>query len=132
MYNPFSSFPQQNNPYQGYPSYGGYPTYQKPQFPPQRIGVIRVNGKAGADALQMAPNDQALLLDETAPIVWLAQTDGAGYKTIAPYKIEPYQAEAPVDTKNLEARIKKLEEMLSDKSDSSSNGSNTAASSATA
>lgn len=121
MYNPFSSFPQQNamNPYQAYPQ------YQRPQFPVQKIGVIRVNGRAGADALQMAPNDQALLLDETAPLVWLAQTDGAGYKTLAPYKIEPYQPEAPVDAKSLEARVKRLEEMLNGKPDPASNGSGT-------
>ena len=34
-----------------------------------RQEVVRVNGKNGAEAYQMAPNSSILLLDETAPIV---------------------------------------------------------------
>lgn len=41
----------------------------------QRQEVIRVNGRNGAEAYQMAPNSSILLLDETAPIVWLKTTD---------------------------------------------------------
>ena len=64
----------------------------------------------------MPPNSRTLLLDENAPIIWLAQTDGAGYKTVTPYTITPYQTEEPVDTKSLEARIKRLEDMINEKS----------------
>lgn len=38
----------------------------------------------------MLPNSESLLLDETEPLVWLAVTDGAGYKTVTPFKIEAY------------------------------------------
>mgnify|MGYP003311272107 CR=1 FL=1 len=41
----------------------------------------------------MAPNSEALLLDTTDAIVWLAQTDGAGYKTVTPYSVIPYRKE---------------------------------------
>ena len=99
-----------------------YPTYNQPfnnysQY--QRQDIIRVNGRPGAEAFQMMPNSSALLLDETAPIVWLAQTDGAGYKSLSPYSIAPYEPEKPVDVKSLEERISNLERMMSDESHSS-------------
>lgn len=77
------------------------------QFPP-RQEVIRVNGENGARAFQLAPNSSVLLLDETDPVVWLAMTDGAGYKTVTPYSISPLVREPQ---KSLEDRIKRLEEM---------------------
>lgn len=82
------------------------------QFQAQRYEIIRVNGENGAQAFQMAPNSSALLLDETAPIVWFVQTDGAGYKTAKPFSIAPYQPQPPVDVHVLEARIKRLEELI--------------------
>lgn len=82
------------------------------QFHAQRYEIIRVNGENGAQAFQMAPNSSALLLDETAPIVWFVQTDGAGYKTAKPFSIAPYQPQPPVDINALEARIKRLEAMI--------------------
>ena len=81
-----------------------------------RMDITTVNGENGARAYSMPPNSRVLLLDENAPIVWLAQTDGAGYKTLTPYNITPYQPEPMVDTKSLEARIKRLEDMLNEKS----------------
>lgn len=81
---------------------------------PQQI--IRVNGLEGAKAYQMTANSSALLLDEQQPIIWLKQTDGAGYPTITPYSITPYQAEQQVDIKSLEQRIARLEEIYNAKS----------------
>lgn len=86
---------------------------------PNRCEIVRVNGENGARAYNIAPNSNALLLDETAPIVWLVQTDGAGYKSITPYKIEPYEAPAMPDYGSLEARIKALEERLTNESNPS-------------
>ncbi len=98
-----------------------------PQFVPQaqpfqswgqnlpRQEIIRVNGENGAKAYQMAPNSSALLMDESAPLVWLVQTDGAGYKTAVPYTIAPYQSQPVLDLNSLEERIKRLEEMLNGK-----------------
>lgn len=81
--------------------------------------IIRVNGENGARALQMQPNSSVLLLDETGPIVWLAQTDGAGYKSVTPYKIEPYQKADEPSISSLTERIAKLEEAINGKSNSS-------------
>ena len=79
-----------------------------------RQEIIKVNGKNGAEAYQMMPNSQALLLDETAPVVWLVQTDGAGYKTISAFDLTPHEEINTNSTlKNLEERLKKVEEQLS-------------------
>lgn len=81
----------------------------------QRQEIIKVNGQNGARAFQMAPNSSALLLDESAPIVWLVQTDGAGYKTELPYSITPYQAQPEPDYGSLEERIRRLEDAINGK-----------------
>lgn len=77
-----------------------------------QYNIIQVNGENGANAFQMGPNSKVLLLDETAPIVWFVQTDGAGYKTVTPYDIAPHQLTPPVNLNDLESRIAKLEERL--------------------
>ena len=82
-----------------------------------KLEVIRVNGKNGAEAFQMPPNSSIILLDESAPLIWLKMTDGAGYPTITPYRIEPLKSEPPVDMAALETRIKRLEERLNVKPD---------------
>ena len=74
-----------------------------------RFEIIHVNGENGARAFRMAPNSNALLMDDTAPIIWLCQSDGAGYHTVTPYSIAPFQAEAPVDARALEKRVADLE-----------------------
>ena len=108
--------------------YGNYQPYQMPMFQnpyqsrldamqqpmAQRCEITRVNGRNGAEAYQLPPNSSNLLLDETAPIVWLVQTDGAGYKSLTPYTISPYQAASPVDVQSLEERVKKLEELINE------------------
>ena len=83
---------------------------------PQQQEVVKVSGKNGVDAFQLAPNSSALLLDTTASIVWLVQTDGAGYKTSTPYDITPHVPEEEVQFKSLEERISKLEETINAKS----------------
>ena len=47
-----------------------------------KMEIIRVNGRQGADALQMPPNSEVIMADTSAPVVWFAMTDGAGYKTV--------------------------------------------------
>lgn len=80
--------------------------------------IIRVNGEAGAKNFRMGPNSNALLLDNTAPRVWLAQTDGTGYLTVEPFKIMPEQQAEQIDLNNLVARVAQLEEIINDKSNS--------------
>ena len=81
------------------------------------VHTPKVSGRPGAEAFQMAANSDCLLLDNTAPIVWLVQTDGAGYKTLTPYDIVPHKETKPEDVyKTLEDRIAKLEEVVNGKS----------------
>ena len=78
--------------------------------------VVKVNGINGVNAYQMPPNSSALLLDTTDSIVWLVQTDGAGYKTSTPYDITPHVSQEETQYKTLEERIAKLEESINAKS----------------
>ena len=89
--------------------------YQYPQYQtPRRFEITHVHGEPGIDALQMAPNCEGLFLDDTAPLVWLVQTDGAGYKTKTPFEIKPYEAPKPVDMNDLLSRIQRLEGMVNE------------------
>lgn len=106
----------------GYGNGYGYAPPYAPQMGagaqmPQRCQVIKVNGRNGADAFRMAADSSVLLLDENDPIVWLKTTDGAGYPTITPYSIAPYQPAPEVNVSDLEIRIKRLEDILNGKSD---------------
>ena len=94
------------------------------QMPAPHMEVIRVSGENGADAFQMGPNSSVLLLDETAPIVWLVQTDGAGYKTKTPYDIAPHTPEPSPEIKSMDERLasidkrlQAIEEVMRDESD---------------
>ena len=91
-----------------------------PQAP--RCEIIHVNGENGARAFRMAPNSQCLLLDDTAPIVWLAITDGAGYPSLTPYSITPYQAAPAPDIGAMNERISRLEAAIYGKSDVTATG----------
>lgn len=96
--------------------------YQQPYYPygapqgqqmrPQQQ-VLHVSGKEGLKALKLAPDSSALVLDDTAPLVWLCQTDSAGYMTQAAYSIAPYVEPEPVDLDALNARLERLEVLLS-------------------
>lgn len=113
-----------------FPQYNQFmPTYMQPQpqqVPSwgqnqQRMEIVRVNGENGAKAYQLPPNSSALLLDESAPLVWLVQTDGAGYKTATPYTIAPYQAQPAPDYSELEERIRRLEDLINGRKPDSAN-----------
>ena len=95
-------------------AYGNpYANYQ----PLQRYEIIKAKGKSGAEAkmLTMAPNSQAIFLDESAPVVWLAIVDEAGNKTLSPYDITPAKTQEEKDAARyaeLEQRIIALEGMI--------------------
>lgn len=82
--------------------------------------IIKVNGTNGANAFQLSPNSSILLLDESAPRLFLKQTDGAGYPTITAYKLEPYVEEKQPELSDILARLNKLEETVNAKSNTSS------------
>ena len=95
------------------------PYFQQPvqQYAPPSQ-VTKVNGENGARAYQMGANSSALLLDESGLLVWLVVSDGAGYKTVTPYDITPHQAAPAPDLGSLESRIKRLEDLINDPTDS--------------
>ena len=95
------------NPYMQYNPY-----FQQPQMPQPRQEVVKVNGENGARAYTIGPNSSALLLDSSGRLVWLVTTDGAGYKTIAPYDITPHQEAPQPDYSTLEQRITRLEGLI--------------------
>lgn len=109
--NPMNQFQNNNNPWN---------TYQQPQE------VLQVNGENGANSLNLPPNSSALALDTTAPVVWLIKTDSAAYRTAIPYKIESLQQAQSTTLNDLEARIERLEGMITnDKPDSGTTGKRT-------
>lgn len=89
------------------PNPGQNPYQQQP-----KQEVVKVNGENGARALAMGPNSSAWVLDESGLISWLIVTDGAGYKTVAPYDVTPHQEAPAPDYSTLENRIKRLEETI--------------------
>jgi len=80
----------------------------------QECHVTRVNGEPGARSYMMPPNSDAVLVDTTASMIWLVQTDGAGYKSLTPFDILPHKEPNPEDEsiKKLEDRISRLEEKI--------------------
>jgi hypothetical protein len=105
------------NPYNNYMNNFAQPNYMQPQPQPQpQQNIIKVHGFEGAQAFNMAPNSNALLLDESNPIIYIKTTDGAGYPTIKAFTITPYQEKPQPDFQSLEARITHLEEVLNNES----------------
>ena len=100
MYSPF---------YQGYQGLQNFQQYQN-VLPQQQ--VLKAKGKASIDTLRLAPNSSVLVLDETAPIVWLCTSDGVGMVSAQAYDITVHQDEPPVDMANIEQRITAIEQTL--------------------
>lgn len=100
--NPFQVNPmnQMGNPY---------------MLPPQQ--VIQVNGKSSVDSIQLAPNSSVLLMDTSAPIVWLCVSDGVGKVMSTPYDITVHKDTPQPDVESLEQRLAKLEKMISEMED---------------
>ena len=86
-----------------------YPFFNNQQqiLPQQQI--IQVNGKASVDSIQLAPNSSILVMDTTAPIVWMCVSDGVGRVTSTPYDISVHKEEPPVDVKSIEQRLAAIE-----------------------
>ena len=98
------------NNYQNFNPYSGGYVYANPYNPVQQKQTIaKVNGKNGADMYQLPPNSEALLLDETAPIVWLIQTDSAGYKTATAFDLVAHKEAPQATIQDLMERVEALE-----------------------
>ena len=101
-----------NAPYQGYGNY-----YSPQPRLLQKYEIVHVKGESGANALlqQMADNSSVLAMDDTAPLVWLCQVDGAGERTKHAFDISPHPVTPEVSVQSLEERITRLEAAINDK-----------------
>ena len=90
----------------------GFQQMPSPVYPQPSQQVVKVHGEDGAKAYQMGANSSALLLDESGTMVWLATSDGAGYRTVTAYDITPHKTEPEKQYTNLESRIARLEEII--------------------
>ena len=80
--------------------------------------VIQVAGKQSIDTLQMSPNSSVLIMDTSAPIVWLCVSDGLGKATATAYDITPHQDAPAFDVagfaENVEGRLSALEKYFTE------------------
>ena len=84
-----------------------YPFQQTNVLPTQQI--LQANGKASIDAIRMQPNSSVLIMDTTAPIVWLCVSDGLGNVSSTAYDITPHKEPEQV---NVEDRLARIERTL--------------------
>ena len=75
--------------------------------------VLQASGKTSVESIRMAPNSSVLVMDTTAPIVWLCTSDGLGNVTSAPYDITPHKDAGPAQIGDLEARLLQVEKNVS-------------------
>lgn len=109
MFSPFTY----NNPYNSY--YPASPAgNSNPYQPAQRQEISKVSGENGAKAFPLPPRSSILLLDENNPVIWLKQTDDAGYPSLSAYQITPYTPEEQPNTSDLEKRISRLEALFNE------------------
>ena len=99
-------------PYFNQPQPMPWTAYQQPrQMVPQQQ-IVQVSGADSLNSLQMAPNSSLLAMHQTAPIVYLCQSDGVGKITFTAYDIAPHKDEAVVLRESIDARITALEETV--------------------
>lgn len=83
-------------------------------LPPQQ--VIQVAGRQSIDTLQMSPNSSVLIMDTSAPIVWLCVSDGLGKVTATAYDITLHQDTPAFDiagfAESVEDRLSALESKI--------------------
>ena len=80
-------------------------------LPPQQ--VVQANGKASISALRMSPNSSVLIMDTTAPIVWLCTSDGLGNVTPIASDIAPHKDTPTPDVSSFEQRLSAVENSVS-------------------
>ena len=98
-----------------------YPPQPRNDYLPQQQ-VLQANGKDSVAALKLAPNSSVLIMDTTAPLVWLCVSDSLGNVTSTPYDIAPHQEKAPVDVATVEQRLASAEEKIEKLMEAINNG----------
>ena len=99
------------NPYQPYPA--NYQNTQNqyqmnPVMLPQEQ-VMQVEGRAEAEKIQLGPNSSRIVMDKTAPLIWLCVSDGVGHVTVTPFDINEHVDDPPVDLGGIEQRLAAVE-----------------------
>ena len=112
MYNPFNPF---GSPYMGYPSPTPIPgqtpaPQQAPTLPQQQ--VLQANGKESISKIRLAPGSSVLVMDNTAPLVWLCTSDSLGNVTLKAYDIKEHTDAPAVDASSFEARLAAVEKRM--------------------
>lgn len=112
----------QFQPYQ-YPMMSPYvqQPYQRPYGAAQGYTgqIIQVNGRAGAEALQMSPNSSVYVQDTSmGNRIYLCMTDGAGYKTVrgilGVFEEEQQKQEQQSALQSIDERLKNVEARLNE------------------
>lgn len=109
MFNPYLNGVYQQNSYN--PPYNAQNSAYN-AFLPQGQQLIRVNGLEGAKAYQMGANSTVALFDSNNDIMYVKNTDGAGFGSIRAFKFSEMNlnSSAPVSeyvTKNEFEELKK-------------------------
>lgn len=92
-----------------------YPNYNPYSYSaPQQYKITHIRGEEGANTIPMQPNSEALLLDDTAPIVWLVQVDGMGYRSVTPYDISQHISAPEPNINDLIEKIDRLENKINE------------------
>ena len=93
--------------------YSPYQFNPYPQaLPPQQ--VLQANGKASVDAIRMSPNSSVLVMDTTAPIIWLCTSDSLGNVTSTPYDITLHVDAKTREETDVETRLAAVEQNVND------------------
>lgn len=96
--------------FQNFNPYGMMPMpYQAPRPALPQQQVVTVSGPDSLGQIQMGPNSSMLVMDQTAPVVYLCQSDGVGKVTATAYDISPHKDAAKIQQENMDARIAALE-----------------------
>ena len=118
MFNPYTGFSGgTQSPYQ----YGGFQPIAPAATQLQQEQVTQVNGRASVDQIQLAPNSSKLVMDTTAPIVWLCVSDGVGRVTATPYDITEHKDAPPVDVAGIEQRLATVEAYIAQQMEAANN-----------
>ena len=107
------------NPYMNQVNQMNQP-YQQNQMNMPKTSVKKVTGIEGANMYPMAPDSSEILVDNNSDVIYLVTTDSAGLKTVKPFTISPVVEQPKIDVSSFEDRLKRLEEIVNAKSDSSS------------
>ena len=87
-----------------------YNYFQPNILPPQQ--VLQANGKTSVDSIRLSPNSSVLVMDTTAPVVWLCVSDSLGNVSATPYDIKAHEEPITCENQSVEDRLAVIEENI--------------------